>query len=237
MQQRLTERQQHHLELLQAHERNEKLLVKIAELFLSEQNRLKNLAKRKPFDEMVGISAVTPIVLDYRERKHIFIYSVNALVLSLEDMGTMSLAANTWTDISFRPGLYVYAPAQSTTTAYVSVKQTDDPPATNPQIKSVTPALTAFASNAAATGSGTDVTFKWGTAGNTPANHVSIQNNGTINVLYSFDVATTTSGAMVYTLAPGQLAIWDRSVTVLHFQTASAVNFGGTTGITVEGFA
>jgi hypothetical protein len=123
---RLTERQKHHLELLQAHKRHEDMLIKIVEHLVSEQNRKINLAKRKPFDEMVGISAVTPIVLDYRERKHIFIYSANALTLSLEDMGSLALSANTWTDISFRPGLYIFAPGQGTTTAYVAVKQTDE---------------------------------------------------------------------------------------------------------------
>jgi hypothetical protein len=98
-------------------------------------------------------------------------------------------------------------------------------------------AVADYGSNPSATGIGTDVLFKWGTAGITQVNHVSIQNNTAANVLYAFDQDTTTSGHKVYTLAAGQAVFWDRAVTTLHFQTAAAQNFGGTAGITVEGFA
>jgi hypothetical protein len=106
-----------------------------------------------------------------------------------------------------------------------------------PELGSLDVALVPYASNPAATGVGTDVLYKWGAAGTTPVNHASIQNNTAANVLYAFDVATTTAGAMVYTLTAGQSAFWDRACTILHVQTAAAQNFGGTTGITVEGFA
>ena len=80
---------------------------------------------RAPFYQTVAISATVPIDLDYRDRKYVFIYSPNALTLSLEDLGTIALAANTWTNISFAPGTRIYATGQATR-MYVGIKQTDD---------------------------------------------------------------------------------------------------------------
>ncbi len=80
---------------------------------------------RAPFNATVAISATVPIDLDYRDRKHIFIFSVNSLTLSLEDLGTLALSANTWTNISFQPGLRIFAQSQATT-VYVAIKQTDE---------------------------------------------------------------------------------------------------------------
>lgn len=80
---------------------------------------------REPFYETVGISSSAPIVLDYRDRKHIFIWSANSLTISLEDIGTLSLSANAWTNISFRPGLNLLATGQSSV-VYVLIKQTDE---------------------------------------------------------------------------------------------------------------
>jgi hypothetical protein len=93
-----------------------------------------------------------------------------------------------------------------------------------------------YASNPSTTGVGTDTQFKWGTNGTTTVNHVFIQNNlASATVYYAFDTNTTASGAAVYALAPGQFVAWDRQCTILHLQTAASQNFGGTTGITVEG--
>lgn len=80
---------------------------------------------RDPFNAMVGISATVPIILDYRNRKHILIFSANSLTLTLEDLGTFALSANTWTNISFPPGLRVFASGQ-VATVYVAIKQTDE---------------------------------------------------------------------------------------------------------------
>lgn len=81
---------------------------------------------REPFYQTVAISATVPIDLDYRDRKHIFIYSANALILSVEDLGSVTLSANTWTNMSFAPGTRIYATGQATV-VYVAIKQTDDP--------------------------------------------------------------------------------------------------------------
>ena len=82
-----------------------------------------------------------------------------------------------------------------------------------------------------------DTMLKFGSSGTTPFTHISIQNNGTINFVYSYDADSTAAGAKVYVLVPGQHVWEDRLASVLHCHSAAQVNFGGDTGITVEAFA
>lgn len=82
---------------------------------------------RSPFRKTVMISATTPVVLDYRDRKFVFIYSANSLTLTLEDLGTIALAANAWVNISFQPGMFIYAQSQVANVP-VFICCTDDKP-------------------------------------------------------------------------------------------------------------
>lgn len=84
--------------------------------------------------------------------------------------------------------------------------------------------------------SGADTLFKWGSTGTTVINHIVIQNNTAITIYYAFDQVTTTAGNAVYTLASGQIIEWDRQCSVLHLSSSSSQPFGGTAGITIEGF-
>ncbi len=81
-----------------------------------------------------------------------------------------------------------------------------------------------YGSNASSTGSATDTPFKWGSSGTTQVNHVMIQNNGTININWDLDVATT-AGSPV--LAPGQTVFLDVQTTAVHVQSASSLNING----------
>lgn len=85
--------------------------------------------------------------------------------------------------------------------------------------------------------SAADTVLKWGTAGTTLFSHLEIQNNNTINFVYSIDADSTASGAKVYVVAPGLHLLLDRPGSTLHCHTATQVSFGGDTGITVEAFA
>lgn len=93
----------------------------------------------------------------------------------------------------------------------------------------VTPAATNPAQTAAA---GADTSFTW----NEVVNHVSIQNNTAASVFYAFDQSSVTAADAIYVLAAGQAAFWDRKCTVLHVSSAAQQNFGGQSGITIEGF-
>ena len=97
-------------------------------LLQSINERLAGAAgNRKPFFATLAISATIPLVLDYRDRKHIFMYSATALTLTLEDIGSLAVNANTWADISFRPGLNIFAQSQ-VASVFVLIMQTDDSP-------------------------------------------------------------------------------------------------------------
>lgn len=88
------------------------------------------LRGRAPFNETVMVSATTPLQLDYRNRKHIYIQSGVALTLSLEDIGQATVPANVWTDISYQPGMYLFAVGQATNVP-VRIRQTDETLAPN----------------------------------------------------------------------------------------------------------
>ena len=86
---------------------------------------LQKLQRGRPYeDQTVMISATMPLVLDYKNRYFITIFTPNALVLSIEDLGSISIPAGSWADISFYPGTKVFATNQ-TTTVPILVRCTD----------------------------------------------------------------------------------------------------------------
>jgi hypothetical protein len=82
----------------------EKLLQQIAD----------SVERREDIDASILISATQPYILDYKKRKHIFCYSANSLTLTLEDIGTIAIPANEWTEISFVAGMKITAQSQAT---------------------------------------------------------------------------------------------------------------------------
>lgn len=214
------------------------LLCEIREILTS----IRDSSKTRPdIDSIVQLSANNPLIVDYKNRHHIYIWSAIALTLSLEDLGTLMISANAWTNISFSSGMRLYAIGQnSLAPVLVRCKDSD----VEQQILSATTfsvggAIAPYTGNPTQTeAASSDTQFKWGILGTTIVNHISLQNNTTVNVYYAFDALTTGSANSIYILAPGQLAIWDRQCTVLHFQTASQqpINNGTTACIVTEGF-
>ncbi len=84
----------------------------------------KNTDKRVPLDAIYQISSTQPLIVEYKERRHLFIWSANALTLTLEDIGTLSVSANTWTNIGYTEGMRL-TPASNTIVA-VFVRATDE---------------------------------------------------------------------------------------------------------------
>jgi hypothetical protein len=99
--------------------------------------------------------------------------------------------------------------------------------------KAITPAaaaaqtgyVAAYGSNVAALTANTDASFKWGASGTTQVNHVMLQNNTTINILWDLDVATSAGSPL---LAPGQTIFFDVQTTALHIQANGTPNLNGT---------
>lgn len=60
-----------------------------------------------PIDRTNVISPSQPFIVDYKDRRHLFIYSGSALTLQCEDYGAFALSANTWTNFPFPQGMRV----------------------------------------------------------------------------------------------------------------------------------
>lgn len=87
--------------------------------------------------------------------------------------------------------------------------------------------VAAYGSNPSALTANTDAQFKWGSAGTTIVNHVMIQNNTAINILWDLDVATS-AGSPV--LRPNETIFLDVPTAALHFQGNGTPNLNGTSG-------
>ncbi|HWS82798.1 MAG TPA: hypothetical protein VN207_00915, partial [Ktedonobacteraceae bacterium] len=73
-----------------------------------------------------NISSTAPYVINYRDRYHILLWTANSggLTLTLEDMGTLAVSQYTWTNISFKPGMKIYA-SGITTPVPIFIRCTD----------------------------------------------------------------------------------------------------------------
>ena len=82
---------------------------------------------QRPYDDAIYLVGNTQsnLYLTYRGRKHLYLFSANALTLNLQDIGTLAVPANTWTDISFRENMQVFTTNQATAVP-VYVKATDE---------------------------------------------------------------------------------------------------------------
>ena len=83
------------------------------------------LIGREPIGATVQISATTPYIIDYKERKHLFIFSATSLTLTLEDLGNFALPSGQWVNMGFSTGTRVYASGQSSNVP-LFVKCTDE---------------------------------------------------------------------------------------------------------------
>lgn len=72
----------------------------------------KLLTKRDPIDVQVMISTTRAYVVDYKDRRHLFIYSANTLTVTLQDLGDLTIPQNTWVNIGFQEGLNIFALSQ-----------------------------------------------------------------------------------------------------------------------------
>ena len=189
-------------------------------------------------DQSVLISSVNPYMVDYKGHKHVYLLSQVTAVLVSEDLVALTALANTWTDISLQQGSRLTYADGGTTGAKFTVRATDTRLVTAQQSgPMVGLAAGAYPSNPTQTAAGAaDTQYKWGANGLRQVQHVVLQNNTGSNISYAFDQSTATGTNQIYTLATGNTIFWDRAVSILHFASAAQQSFGGSSGITVEGF-
>ena len=96
------------------------------EILLDTLQRIeKLLTPRAPIDSQPMISSTRAYVVDYKNRKHLFLYSANTLTLSLQDLGDATIPQNTWVNIGFQEGLNILAIGQSSNVP-IFVRATDE---------------------------------------------------------------------------------------------------------------
>lgn len=192
------------------------------------------LETREPIDKLLFVSTSQPFLVDYKNRKHLYIFSPSGLTLSCQDIGTVTVNANVFMLFDLPAGTRCYVVAPTGNPVQLFVRCTDELlPEISPS-QTVGVAVVASPANPAATAAaGADTSYTWVQR----VSHLSIQNNTAAAVFYAFDQSSTAAGNQVYVLAAGQLAVWDRQCSVLHVSSAASQNFGGQTGISIEGFA
>ena len=83
------------------------------------------LITRTPIDMTVQISATQAWPVDYRNRKHVFLWLPVGLTLSFEDFGSGPVAAQQWVNVGIPPGTRMLAPGQANPT-YIMIRCTDE---------------------------------------------------------------------------------------------------------------
>lgn len=98
--------------------------------------------------------------------------------------------------------------------------------------------VAAYGSNAAALTANTDYLFKWGAGGTTQVNHIMIQNNASVNLLWDLDTATNAGSPLLSNTLGQNTLFLDVQTTVVHIQANGTPNVNGSSGsnIVVRGW-
>ena len=80
-----------------------------------EANTTKLLEGRTPLGHTYFVgNTQSDWYLNYRGRKHLYVFSSTMLTLQLNDIGTLSVSANTWTNVDFKEGIQIFTTNQAT---------------------------------------------------------------------------------------------------------------------------
>jgi len=92
----------------------------------TEQQILNQVRMLPPLDQTYQISSFNSYVVDYRERKHIYIWLPVTQTLSIEEYGSGSVPGQQWVNIGIRPGVRITAPNVTSGTVTMIVRCTDE---------------------------------------------------------------------------------------------------------------
>jgi hypothetical protein len=87
---------------------------------------LKKIDGRPPIDDHIVVSSVRPWYVDYRERKHIFIWLPTTQTLSFEEFGSGTVQAQIWINIGMPAGIKMLAPNVTSGTIDVMIRCCDE---------------------------------------------------------------------------------------------------------------
>lgn len=81
---------------------------KLAALKRIETLLVLSIKGRQAIDRNYSVSDTQGFVLDYQDRKHLYIYSSAAITLVIQNIGTVAVSANAWTNLDFREGIKLF---------------------------------------------------------------------------------------------------------------------------------
>ena len=180
-------------------------------------------------DHTYQLSASSPYILDYKERKYVYVWTTSYLTLSLEELGTFPVPAGSWMNLSLTPGMRIFATNQTnlvpifvrcTDTAIENQAGTGSTIISSEYVEEsgyIALVLPPTQTNA---GTETILTFAQ------QVNHVTIENHTAANINYSFD-ETCTAGSLL--LPPTYQHDKAKQVNTVHILTTAAQNINGST--------
>lgn len=77
------------------------------------------LQEHHPVNYVVNISSSCPFILDFKGYKHIFVYSTSSQNMTIDTVGTFTLPAATWTNLSFEQGTRIVNDSSTMATLFV----------------------------------------------------------------------------------------------------------------------
>ena len=83
------------------------------------------MISREPEDFTVQLSSTMHWNVNYKNRKHIFMWSGTQIILACEDYGSFTIPASTWTNLAMPEGMRITVPAASTP-IYAQIRATDE---------------------------------------------------------------------------------------------------------------
>jgi hypothetical protein len=189
------------------------------------EKAIRNLVETRPkLYQYAVISSSVPYIVDYRNRKFIYLYSASTFTVVVPSLGNVNIIGQAWNNISFDTSLYLYTTSSASTPILVLCTDdsvsSGDPGSSSPSSNTATP----NPANATSTGVGVDTVFSWG-SGTQQVNTLYIQNKTITPLWYDFDQAASHGS---FFLAPGDLQVWQRPLTVLHLFTDAAQPIDGT---------
>ena len=84
------------------------------------------LKPRPPLDATIPVSAALEWPLDYKERKHVFLWLDTTTTLSFGDYGSGSVQQQVWTNLGMKPGTVINAPNAGATPVLLNLRFTDE---------------------------------------------------------------------------------------------------------------
>lgn len=209
--------------------------------------------RRSVIDQDYVVSATKGFFLDYKNRKHLYVWAPNGVTFIIPDLGgsTLTAQADTWTNLSFRPGLQLFASAAQVADLLVKVRATDDvivddaiTAATGTFVAGFSPDITSIAGNTALTVPGVQgwiAVTGTGTSGQddpltfaSQVRIIALYNASANPIPLEFDaVAAATS----FPIPPGAFWIFDNvRCTVLHVFPSATLPINTTAGLYVKGW-